>query len=113
MSLPAADRTELDRFGVENVRLKLPFANPGSDTPVPGLGARFGMKRGDVEEWLAEQTREAARLQLRILWWAKAAAWIGIAGIIIGVLVAIASPPFAPCLAEYTAPLGCHSPPGH
>jgi hypothetical protein len=113
MPLSAADRAELDRLGVENVRLKLPFAYPGGDAPVPGLGVGFGMKRGDVKEWLAEQTREAVRLQLRILWWAKAAAWIGIASIIVGVLVAIRDYPFAAYLAEYTTQLGCHSAPGH
>jgi hypothetical protein len=47
------------------------------------------MTRGDVEDWLAEQNRDANELQLRILWWAKAAAWIGIAGIPVAILTAV------------------------
>jgi hypothetical protein len=37
-----------------------------------GIGG-FGMTRGDVEQWLAERNREATKLQLDTLWWAKAA----------------------------------------
>jgi hypothetical protein len=46
------------------------------------------MTRGDVEDWLAEQTREAARQQADILWWAKAAAFIGLLGIIVAIVIA-------------------------
>lgn len=35
------------------------------------------MTRGDIEEWLAERSHEAAKLQLDILWWAKTSAWLG------------------------------------
>jgi hypothetical protein len=60
-----------------------------------GLGPGFGVTRGDVEEWLAERTREAAKLQLDTLWWAKAAAWISgiVGGICILVAIALASLP--------------------
>jgi hypothetical protein len=73
MPLSDADRAELDRLGADNVRLKLPFANPGDDMPVPGLGPGPGMRRKEVEDWLAEQTKAPAKLQLDTLRWAKAA----------------------------------------
>jgi hypothetical protein len=46
------------------------------------------MTRGDVEDWLAEQDREATKRQMDTLWWAKAAAWIGAAGILVAIVIA-------------------------
>jgi hypothetical protein len=88
MSLSLSDRTELDRLGIDNVRLKIAYAGPGPGSVVPGLGPGFGMTRSDVEEWLAEQSRDASRLQLNILWWAKAAAWISLFGIVVAMVIA-------------------------
>jgi hypothetical protein len=93
MPIGGENRAELDRLGVENVRLQLMHAGPSRGSVVPGLGKRpdqqFGMTRGDVEDWLAEQTRVAARQQADILWWAKAAAIIGLAGIAVAIIVAV------------------------
>jgi hypothetical protein len=89
MPLSPSDRAELDRLGVDNVRQRLDFSGPGTGAVVPGLGPGFGMTRGDVEEWLAEKGREAAKLQLDILWWAKAAAWIGLIGILVTIAIAV------------------------
>jgi hypothetical protein len=91
MALSDADRAELDRLRIENVKLKLSHANPGADSPVPGLGPGFGMARGDVEGWLAEQDREATKRQIDTLWWAKAAAWISAAGILVAIVIAASS----------------------
>jgi hypothetical protein len=92
MPISEENRAELDRLGTENVRLQLAHAGPSRGSVVPGLGKRpdqqFGMTRGDVEDWLAEQTREAARQQADILWWAKAAAFIGLLGIIVAIVIA-------------------------
>jgi hypothetical protein len=88
MALSDADRAELNRLGIENVKLKLSYAGPGSGSVVPGLGPGFGMTRGDVENWLAEQDREAAKRQVDTLWWAKAATWIGAVGILVAIAIA-------------------------
>jgi hypothetical protein len=92
MPLSRADRAELDRLGVENVRLKMAYAGPGPGSVVPGLASPSGqwMTRSDVEDWLAEQGRKAERQQAAILWWAKAAAWVGAAGIVVAIVVAVA-----------------------
>jgi hypothetical protein len=88
MTLSNADRAELDRLGIENVKLKLGHAGPGSGSTVPGLGQAFGMTRGDVEDWLAEQDREAAKQRVDTLWWAKTAAWISALGILVAIAIA-------------------------
>jgi hypothetical protein len=41
------------------------------------------MTRGDVEEWLVEKSQEATKLQRDILWWAKAATWVGVTIILV------------------------------
>jgi hypothetical protein len=91
MPLSPSDRAELDRLGVENVRQRLDFSGRGGGALEPGLGSGFGMTRGDVEEWLAARSREAAKLQVDILWWAKAAAVIGGIGILVTIAIAAAS----------------------
>ena len=86
MPLSDDERAELDRLTVSNVQLKLAVTEQGDDQIVPGLGLR----RKDVEDWLAEQTAAAAKLQFNTLWWARLAAWLTGIGIVIGVVVAIA-----------------------
>jgi hypothetical protein len=89
MPLSATDRAELDRLGVENVRQRVAYCGPGTGATIPGLGTGVGMMRGDVEEWLADKERKGAKLQHDILWWAKAAALIGIIGIVVAIAIAI------------------------
>jgi hypothetical protein len=92
MALSENDRAKLDRLGIENVKLKLTDAEPGPQSAVPGLGPGLDVTRGDIEEWLSEQSRKAAKQQDDILWWAKAAtlvAGIGVAALGIGIVVAI------------------------
>jgi hypothetical protein len=89
MTLSATDRAELERLGLDNVKMKLGYAGPGPGAAVIGLGPGFGMTRGDVEEWVAEQTRAATKLQIDTLRWAKAAAWIGVAGIAVSAALAV------------------------
>jgi hypothetical protein len=86
MTLSVADRAELDRLGIENVKLKLGHAGPGSGSVVPGLGAGFGMTRGDVEDWLGGPRGTKQRVDT--LWWAKAATWIGAVGILVAIAIA-------------------------
>jgi hypothetical protein len=88
MVLAVETRRELDRLGTDNVTLKLQYAGPGRGSVVPGL--LDGMiSRGDVEDWLAERSREATKLQSDTLWWAKAAAWIAGISILVSVLVSL------------------------
>jgi hypothetical protein len=89
MALSPSERAELDRLGVANVQLRLAYSGPGAGAMVPALGRGYGMDRGDVEDWLAERTRETEKMQSDTLWWAKAAAWIGAIGSAVGVVVAI------------------------
>ena len=92
MALSENDRANLDRLGIENVRLKLTYTGPGPGLLAPGLGPGLDMTRDDVEEWLAEQSRKAAKQQDDILWWAKAATWVAAIGVVvaaIGIAVAI------------------------
>ena len=56
MALSEKDRAKLDQLGIENVKLKLAYAGPGPQSAVPGLGPGLDMTRGDIEEWLAEQS---------------------------------------------------------
>jgi hypothetical protein len=91
MPLCPDDRAELERRGIGNVRQRLDHAGPGSGSVVPGLGPNFGMTRSDVEDWLSEKDRAAANLQTNILWWAKAAAWISGASILVAVVIAALS----------------------
>jgi hypothetical protein len=89
MPLSPSDRAELERLQTDNVRQRLDHAGPGPGAVVPGLGPQFGMTRSDVEEWLAEKNREAAKLQLNIFWWAKAGALIAGIGILVAIVIAI------------------------
>ena len=41
------------------------------------------MTRSAVEDWLAEKSQETTKLQHDILWWAKAATWIGVTSILV------------------------------
>ena len=84
MPLSDADRARLDRPTVSNVQLKLAVTEQGNDQIVPGLG----LKRKDVEDWLAEQTVAAAKLQFDTLWWARLATWI--AGFAVLLAIALA-----------------------
>lgn len=88
MPLTAADRTELERLGPENVRPKLDRANHKSDSLVPGLGQGSGMRRGDVEAWLAEQSRSEAKQRSATLWAAIAGALIGLCSLAVAIYAA-------------------------
>jgi hypothetical protein len=92
MALTPDQIRELERLTADIVRHRLPHAGPSPRSAVPGLGDGK-MTRGDVEDWLARQDRalrdHAESLQLDILWWAKAAAWIGVVGIAVGAAISL------------------------
>jgi hypothetical protein len=77
-------------MAVPNVCQRLRYAGAGPGSIVPGLGDGR-MLRGDVEDWLAAKDNalreRAEKLQEDTLWWAKAAAWIAGAGIVVGMVV--------------------------
>jgi hypothetical protein len=87
MALSPNDRAELDRLGADNVRHRLSYAGPSKSAVISVLGPGFGMTRGDVEEWLTEKSQEITKLQLNILWWAKAATWVGLTSILVMVAI--------------------------
>ena len=83
MPLSESDRAELERLGVDNVRQRLAHSGPDGGAMVPDLGPGLGMTRSAVEDWLAEKSQETTKLQHDILWWAKAATWIGVTSILV------------------------------
>ena len=64
----------------------------GNGSAVPGISSP-DPSRIDVEEWLAEKDREASKLQVDTLWYAKAAFGgtisVGVAGIIVTIVAAL------------------------
>jgi hypothetical protein len=84
MPLTAEQLDMLDKLGPSNVRERLQYARAGGTSVLPGP-----VPHSDVEDWLAKKDREASKLQTDTLWWAKAAALIGLGGIIVAVLVAV------------------------
>jgi hypothetical protein len=85
--LTAEHRAELDERGAMNVRSKLTSYGGGHNSTLDGFLRAGSPLRGDVESWLAEQSKlEAAQqhaAQSEILRWAKIAAWAGIVGAIL------------------------------
>jgi hypothetical protein len=82
MALTADQRKELQEFGATNVRFKLPTHGAGRGAAISGFKCG-DITRGDIEDWLAEKSREETALQQRILFWARVAGWTGIVGIVI------------------------------
>jgi len=74
MPLTPEQRAELERLTV-------------SGSVVPGLGNGM-MLRADVAGWVAEKDEEQAQLQASTLFWAKVAAWVGVAGIVVAIIIA-------------------------
>jgi hypothetical protein len=87
MPLSPSELAELDRLGADNVRHRLSYAGPSKGAVISGFGSAFAMTRGDVEEWLAEKNQEVTKLQLNILWWARAATWVGLTSILVTVAI--------------------------
>jgi hypothetical protein len=78
-------RAELERRGLENVKLKLMAAGVGRGALVRGFESPFEIPRDFVEDWVADEERKAAKERRWTLFWAIVG---GVAGII-GVLVAV------------------------
>src|SRR5262245_20244780 len=91
MALTPEQLSGLERLGSENVRQLLDQAGVGPLSAVIGV-CEIHPKRGDVQDWLAQLEGKASlqllQLQERTLWWAKAAAWIGAASIIVSIIIA-------------------------
>jgi hypothetical protein len=87
-------RAELEALGAATVRAKLiqPGAGRGADLAGFKTGIQGGnLTRGDIEDWLAEKHIEEARIQNSTLRWARIAGWAGIIGVIVTLLVGIAT----------------------
>jgi hypothetical protein len=92
MPLTFEQRKECEHLGPDNVRRQLAYAGAGAGSIVPGLGDGM-MLRGDVQEWLAEierkNTEEQKQATANTLFWAKVAAWAGIIGIVVTIVIAL------------------------
>jgi hypothetical protein len=93
-----AQCAELERLGLSEVRLHYERAGMDDSRTVATL-LDGGMLRRDVGAWIAEKEREAQakadqitaksqHIQAQTLRWAKAAAWIGVAGIVVAIILA-------------------------
>jgi hypothetical protein len=80
--LTAEQRACLEERGLALARMKLIEYSGNRETVVGGFPCEY-MKRGDLEDWVAEKGREEARQQTNILLWAKIAAGAGIIGVIV------------------------------
>jgi len=85
MALSEAQRRELDRLTIENVRLKLVYSPAERGAVVPGLGDGM-LLRCDVEDWLADMARLEAKERAATLRWARIA---GLAGIVLVALTVL------------------------
>jgi hypothetical protein len=92
MPLTFDQQRECERQGPDNARRQLAYAGANPGSVVPGLGDGM-MTRGDVQEWLAEIERKSAEEQKEAtastLFWAKVAAWAGIIGIVVTIVIAL------------------------
>src|SRR5262252_9008028 len=91
MALSEAQRRELDRLTIENVRLKLVYSPAERGAVVRGLGDGMFLQ-GDVEDWLAEMARLEAKERAATLRWARIAGWAGIVLVTLTVLAMILVP---------------------
>lgn len=87
MPLTPELRAKLDRLGLTEVLLHYERADPhnyrSTLTTLEGAPAR-----GDVGEWIAEKEREATHIVAQTLFWAKAAALIGVFGVVVAIIIA-------------------------
>jgi hypothetical protein len=92
MPLTFDQQRECERQGPDNVRRQLAYAGANPGSVVPGLGDGM-MTRGDVQEWLAEIERKSAEEQKEAtastLFCAKVAAWAGIIGLVVTIVIAL------------------------
>ena len=88
----AAWRAELERRGLENVKLKLMAAGVGRGALVRGFESPSEIPRDFVEDWVAAEEQKAARQRHWTLVWAIVGGVAGIVGIVVGILIAILKP---------------------
>jgi hypothetical protein len=87
--LTEAQRKELERNGVANVRLKLSSFGGGRRSELTGAYEGEPMTRGDVEDWLAEQAEAEQKTISSTLFWARVAGVTGIISLIIALVALV------------------------
>jgi hypothetical protein len=80
--LTPEQRAELEDHGACNIRFKLPQHGAGRGASISGFKCG-DITRGDIEDWLAEKSKEEAAQQSSILLWAQIAGWAGIASVVL------------------------------
>lgn len=88
----AAWRAELERRGLEIVKLKLMEAGVGRGAVVRGFENPPEIPRDFVEDWVAAEEQRAARQRHRTLVWAIVGGVAGIVSIIASIVIAILKP---------------------
>jgi hypothetical protein len=85
MPLTKEQRAELEEHGAASIRFKLTQYGAGRGADISGF--RCGtITRGDIEDWLIEQTKLETKQQSATLRWAKIAGWAGIASVVLAVI---------------------------
>jgi hypothetical protein len=79
-------RDELSRLGVQNVLRKLDQAGVGRGALVDGFDCGQ-LQRDVIEDWVAQQGREDAKQQQKILFWARVAGWGAVLSIVVTVVL--------------------------
>jgi hypothetical protein len=78
-------RKELEAHGAMNIRFKLLQHGAGSGGSISGFKCG-DITRGDIEDWLMEQSKIEAEQQSETLRWARIAGWAGIIGVVLAAI---------------------------
>jgi hypothetical protein len=79
-------RAELERRGLENVRLKLMAAGVSRGANVRGFENQLEIPRDFVEDWVAAEEKKMAKEPRWTLCWAIVGGVAGIVGVLIALL---------------------------
>jgi hypothetical protein len=83
--LTPEQRAELEEHGAETIRFKLIQYGAGRGASISGFKCG-DITRGDIEDWLAEKSREESAQQSATLRWARIAGWAGIVGVLLAAI---------------------------
>jgi hypothetical protein len=78
-------RKELEAHGAMSIRFKLMQHGAGRGASMSGFKCG-DIIRGDIEDWLMEQSKTEAEQQSATLRWARIAGWAGIIGVVLAAI---------------------------
>jgi hypothetical protein len=81
--LTAEQRVELKQLGLQNARFKIGGSPGGRDAVLNRFLKSGDVVKGDVEDWLVENSSAETAQQRATLLWARIAGWAGIIGVVL------------------------------